>query len=163
MFAEIDANGNLIKFPYNFSTLGTDNPYTNFSSSDLLTAYKGTTANLAGNNLVAVIEKGQPAYDTSSQICTKNKQPTLVDGVWTLDWTVAQMTAEQKTQADEAQATNVRSFRNDKLNTSDWTQVADAPVDKAAWATYRQALRDLTKEPGFPWTMTWPTDPTGAK
>ena len=48
-----------------------------------------------------------------------------------------------------------------KLSKCDWTQVADAPVDKAAWATYRQALRDLPKEAGFPWDMTWPTDPNG--
>jgi hypothetical protein len=37
----------------------------------------------------------------------------------------------------------VRNWRNAELLKSDWTQVADAPVDQAAWATYRQALRDL--------------------
>jgi hypothetical protein len=37
----------------------------------------------------------------------------------------------------------LRLWRNAKLVASDWTQVADAPVDKSAWATYRQALRDL--------------------
>lgn len=39
------------------------------------------------------------------------------------------------------------------------TQVADAPVDKAAWATYRQALRDITAQQGFPWNVTWPEQP----
>ena len=56
----------------------------------------------------------------------------------------------------------VRQERDKKLYQSDWTQVADAPVDSAAWATYRQALRD------FPSTVTtestleeliWPTSP----
>ena len=37
----------------------------------------------------------------------------------------------------------VRLWRNSELARTDWTQVADAPVDAAAWATYRQALRDL--------------------
>jgi hypothetical protein len=37
----------------------------------------------------------------------------------------------------------LRHWRNDKLAATDWTQVADAPVDQTAWATYRQALRDL--------------------
>jgi len=37
----------------------------------------------------------------------------------------------------------IRKWRDSELIKSDWTQVADAPVDKAAWATYRQALRDL--------------------
>jgi hypothetical protein len=60
---------------------------------------------------------------------------------------------------DEEKAGQVRAERNDKLTTSDWTQVADAPVDKAVWATYRQALRDVTAQSGFPWTITWPVEP----
>ena len=35
----------------------------------------------------------------------------------------------------------IRNWRNAELSASDWTQLTDAPVDKAAWATYRQALR----------------------
>ena len=46
----------------------------------------------------------------------------------------------------------MRMHRNRLLAASDWTQVADAPVDKAAWAAYRQALRD------FP--VTWVAGPT---
>ena len=37
----------------------------------------------------------------------------------------------------------LRSFRDAMLSQSDWTQVADSPVDKEAWAIYRQALRDF--------------------
>lgn len=54
-----------------------------------------------------------------------------------------------------------RAKRNGLLNQSDWTQVADAPVDPAVWATYRQALRDITDQAGFPNTVTWPTEPEG--
>ncbi len=57
---------------------------------------------------------------------------------------------------DEEKAGQVRTERNEKLKDSDWTQVADAPVDQAAWATYRQALRDITAQAGFPWTVEWP-------
>lgn len=57
------------------------------------------------------------------------------------------------------QAEAVRAERNAKLLKSDWTQVADAPVDKVVWATYRQALRDVTKQAGFPSTITWPVAP----
>lgn len=60
---------------------------------------------------------------------------------------------------DEEVAAQVRADRNAKLSASDWTQVADAPVDKAAWATYRQALRDISGQDGFPWTITWPEQP----
>jgi hypothetical protein len=53
----------------------------------------------------------------------------------------------------------VRYERDEKLANSDWTQVADAPVNQAAWATYRQALRDIPLQAGFPWNVTWPESP----
>ena len=81
---------------------------------------------------------------------------TTVDGVTT---TAADNEAAYKAAKDTEQAKSVRTSRGEKLKDSDWTQVADAPVDKAAWATYRQALRDVTGQQGFPWTITWPTQP----
>jgi hypothetical protein len=56
-------------------------------------------------------------------------------------------------------ATEARAKRNALLQQSDWTQVLDAPVDQAAWATYRQELRDITEQAGFPATINWPTAP----
>ena len=61
--------------------------------------------------------------------------------------------------ANDRKAAEVRAERNAKLAASDWTQVADAPVDKAAWAAYRQALRDITAQAGFPLTVDWPVAP----
>ena len=59
----------------------------------------------------------------------------------------------------EAAAKIVRAQRNILLSESDWTQVADAPVDQAAWATYRQALRDIPSQVGFPLDVVWPKKP----
>jgi hypothetical protein len=59
----------------------------------------------------------------------------------------------------EVAAKEARARRNRLLNASDWTQVADAPVDQAAWAAYRQALRDIPEQPGFPRDVEWPTKP----
>jgi hypothetical protein len=73
--------------------------------------------------------------------------------------TAAEQEAAYKTMKDAEQATSVRASRSDKLKDSDWTQVADAPVDKAAWATYRQELRDISAQEGFPWAVVWPTQP----
>lgn len=73
--------------------------------------------------------------------------------------TAAEQEAAYKAMKDEEQAKSVRSTRTEKLKDSDWTQVADAPVDQAAWATYRQALRDITAQEGFPWTVEWPEQP----
>ena len=94
-----------------------------------------------------------------------------IDGKWytkhilgpvftdTEDATAAEQEAAYKAQKDAEQSKAVRKDRNQRLKDTDWTQVADAPVDKAAWAAYRQALRDITAQVGFPWNVTWPTQP----
>lgn len=56
-------------------------------------------------------------------------------------------------------ATQVRAQRNSLLDASDWTQVIDAPVDQATWAVYRQALREITIQAGFPANVIWPSKP----
>lgn len=81
---------------------------------------------------------------------------TAEDGAVT---TAAEHEAAYKAMKDAEQAKAIRTQRGEKLKDSDWTQVADAPVDQAAWATYRQALRDISAQPGFPWTVTWPEMP----
>lgn len=73
--------------------------------------------------------------------------------------TAAEQEAEYKAMKDAEQATNVRRTRNDKLKDCDWTQIADSTADKAAWAAHRQALRDVTAQAGFPWTIDWPEAP----
>ena len=69
------------------------------------------------------------------------------------------MEAEWAAGANDRAAADIRTERDAKLTESDWTQVADAPVDQAAWATYRQALRDIPSQAGFPSEVTWPTEP----
>jgi len=56
-------------------------------------------------------------------------------------------------------ATQARAKRNALLTASDYTQLADSPRDKQAWATYRRALRDITDQGGFPETIVWPVAP----
>jgi hypothetical protein len=59
----------------------------------------------------------------------------------------------------EQQFDYVRVVRNAELAATDWTQVADAQCDKAAWATYRQALRDLPASNSDPKKIKFPTRP----
>ena len=62
--------------------------------------------------------------------------------------------------ADTRKAAEVRAERNAKLAATDWTQGADTPqATKDKYAPYRQALRDVTAQAGFPWTITWPDAP----
>jgi hypothetical protein len=81
--------------------------------------------------------------------------PVFTDG----EKTAAQQEAEYKAMKDAEQSKSVRASRTQMLKDSDWTQIADSTADKAAWAKHRQALRDITTQAGFPWTITWPTQP----
>ena len=81
---------------------------------------------------------------------------STVDGVTT---TAAEAEATYKTTKDAEQSANVRTSRNDLLTKCDWTQLADSTADKPTWATYRQSLRDVTVQEGFPWNVTWPEAP----
>ena len=66
-----------------------------------------------------------------------------------------------KAKVDADQAVMVRSDRDGRLTACDWTQADDSPLKAAsAWTTYRQALRDVPTQSGFPHTVTWPTKPS---
>jgi hypothetical protein len=73
--------------------------------------------------------------------------------------TAAEQEAAYKARKDAEQAASVRTSRTEMLKDCDWTQIADSTADKTAWATYRQALRDVPTQAGFPWTVTWPDAP----
>ena len=70
------------------------------------------------------------------------------------------LTPEQVEQEQyNAKANEVRTQRDALLAETDWTQVADAPVDAQAYADYRQALRDVPQQSGFPGDIDWPVKP----
>ena len=105
-----------------------------------------------------VVFEGPQATPTRYQIAYRDGVEQM-DGKWYTKYSVADLDAEGIAAKDAEQAKSVREQRNQKLKDSDWTQVADAPVDQAAWATYRQALRDIPAQAGFPWDVQWPTQP----
>jgi hypothetical protein len=69
--------------------------------------------------------------------------------------------AERLRSEDKAN-TAWEAFRHERdrlLASSDWTQLADAPIDQQAWAVYRQSLRDLPEAVSDPAGMVWPEPP----
>jgi len=63
---------------------------------------------------------------------------------------------------DAEQAKVVRDDRNRRLADCDWTQLADSPLDadaKLAWQLYRETLRMVPEQAGFPWNVQWPPVP----
>ena len=81
---------------------------------------------------------------------------TAEDGTVT---TAAEHEAAYKAGKDAEQAKAVRADRNKRLADCDWTQLTDSPAETLSWATYRQALRDITTQTGFPWDIQWPEKP----
>lgn len=115
---------------------------------------------IASIGLLPVTIISAPEHDHITQ------QPEQVECVyndaaqrWETAWTIRSLTPEEIQQRHNEQAKQVRTERNQKLVASDWTQVIDAPVDQAAWAAYRQALRDISTQEGFPWSVDWPVAP----
>lgn len=60
---------------------------------------------------------------------------------------------------DEQKWEQIRLWRNAELSQTDWTQLSDSPVAKEAWATYRQALRDLPAQGGKAEEASFPSKP----
>lgn len=86
--------------------------------------------------------------------------PKLIDGVWTHTYNAVPYTPEELAQRLESAKISMRLKRNNLLTASDWTQLSDTPGQvRAAYVQYRQALRDVPQQAGFPWNIAWPTQP----
>jgi hypothetical protein len=144
-------NGTAETYPFSIGQLRKDNPQVSFPKNP-------TDALLASYNVFPVTRTERPEYDSVSQNLTE-ATPALIAGVWTQMWTTSDATPEEIEQRTADLASSVRAQRDDMLAASDWSQLTDAPVDQATWAAYRQALRDVPEQPGFPLTVNWPSEP----
>jgi len=90
---------------------------------------------------------------------TIKKELDISTGLYTTEELTREEINELESRLESQLPKEIREKRDNLLTNSDWTQVADAPVDQAAWATYRQALRDIPSQAGFPNEITWPTEP----
>lgn len=144
------ANGVVEKASYSIGQLRKDNPQTSFP--------KNPSEELLAEWGVFPVKPTQgPSVDYTKNV--KEGTPVKQGNDWVQVWEVTDATAEEIASRVNDEANVVRSDRDQKLADSDWTQVADAPVDQAAWAAYRQALRDITGQEGFPYNVIWPTQP----
>jgi hypothetical protein len=147
-------NGNVDTYPYSVGKLRRENPNTSFPkqiSSAVLESY----------GVFPVSYTDMPDIDERTQKVEQEATPSLVDGAWAVGWTTSSKTSDETAEYDAIMAASNRGIRDGLLAQSDWTQVADAPVDVAAWAIYRQALRDITDHANWPNLndADWPTKP----
>ena len=147
-------NGNVDTYPYNVGQLRRDNPNTSFPK-------RIPDEMLAEWGVYPVTVADMPSFTERTQTVIQEVTPSLIDGAWTVGWTTSSKTAEETQAWDDGMASSNRGKRDSLLTQSDWTQVADAPVDATVWATYRQALRDITDHSNWPnlADADWPTNP----
>lgn len=135
--------------------------------TDLARAFPNTSipqppsaADLDGLGVDPVLEGAQPTLTRfQSAVRSGPEQDTLGNWIWV--YTATDWDEEAIAAATERQWEAVRADRNARLAASDWTQLVDVPLneeEKAAWATYRQALRDVTTQ-ADPFEITWPVAP----
>ena len=142
-------------YPYNVGQLRRDNPQTSFPK-------RIPDEVLAEWGVYPVNSVPMPTYDGRTQRVEQNAQPHQEDGQWLIGWSVVDKTAEEVQQYDDNAAASVRTQRDTLLADTDWLVIKAQETSgtiPAAWATYRQALRDITAQEGFPHNVTWPTKP----
>ena len=143
-------NGQVETYPYTIGQLRKDNPNTSFPKTP-------SPERLAEWGVYPVTIVDKPKVDYTENISEGN--PVQVNGAWLQNWVVAHASPAEIAEREANAWARLRSSRNVKLMDCDWTQVADSPVDQAAWSTYRQALRDLPENTTDPFNPVWPVEP----
>jgi len=130
---------------------------------DYREAFPNTSFSTNGPNDEFLAEHGYAkvsvfrSHDSKTQKLISS-EPVFENG-WIYTVAIVDKTPEELQAESDSQAVKIRTQRNEKLTDSDWTQLADAPVDSLGWAVYRQKLRDITQQNGFPWNVVWPNKP----
>jgi hypothetical protein len=161
MLAKVE-NGVVAKWPCTVSDIKKENPRTSFPSPF-------PDALLGDLGYVRFEYRDRGDFDSEFQEAVE-VTPTIVGGVAVQTWEIRERysSAEKsKILSDKAAQALIdddisnRKLRDDFLSETDWTQVADAPVDATRWASYRQLLRDLPNHANWPNLdeADWPTKP----
>ena len=142
----------IVAYPYTQTDLIRDNPSTSFPSGGI------SPDSLAEWNVFPVHFADQPVIDPLAQRVVE--LAPMYDGQsWIQQWAVEALSQDEINANAAQQAAAVRADRNARLAATDWTQIADSTADKPAWAAYRQALRDVPLQAGFPQNAIWPQKP----
>jgi hypothetical protein len=160
MYVKI-TNDQPVEFPYTIGQFRRDNPYTSFPKQIPDTMLKR-------HNVHPVIEMSKPAYDPLVQDLVMDEMPhkevirvevdeetqeerTIYGNLWLIGYSVV-----NKSETEAAAA--IRSKRDSLLAETDWMALSDNTLTEA-WATYRQQLRDISDQAGFPYSVIWPAKP----
>jgi hypothetical protein len=134
---------NVETYPYSVALLKRDNPDISFPkaiSAELLESY----------GVYPVVTGDMPTASLTDDLVF-GSTPVKENNTWKI-----QVTKTQKNTTDAEAA--IRNQRNALLQETDWWALSDVTMS-AEMTTYRQALRDITNQEGFPYNVTWPSKP----
>lgn len=145
MFVKV-TNGQVTKFPYTIADLRQENPQTSFPKEipfDTLAEY----------GIYLVQQSLLPNIDNKTH--RHEQKIEYINNTWMQVWQIIELPVEQA-------SINVRSHRDRLLAETDWLGMKAYENNQnisAEWATYRQALRDIPAQTGFPYSVEWPSKP----
>ena len=129
---------------YTLGQLRRDNPNTSFPKQipdEMLASY----------DVYPYTRTDRPTYDPLTEQCFDNGFEQDAEGNWVQGYSVEPV--EQ-----EVAERSIREHRDNLLSETDWIALSDVTMTEKMTA-YRQALRDIPAQDGFPNTVTWPTKP----
>lgn len=167
-YVEVNADNKIITYPYTFSSLQAENPYTNFGdNNDVMYWFPQTNAATElGYQLLPVLETPQPSYDPLTQYVVPG-QPAPIDGQWYTTWIVGTNDPEQQAYVDAQRKQQNKQQASSLLSATDWTaipSVADPAqsnpflANQAAFLEYRNQLRQIAINPPVV-VDPWPVEP----
>lgn len=110
---------------------------------------------LASYDIYPFYVGGQPQFDDLVQDVVEGPFEQDASGLWAVTWIVENLPLA-------VAESNVRRRRDELLAQSDWVVIkateAGGPIPPD-WIAYRQALRDVTSQAGFPYNVVWPAKP----
>jgi hypothetical protein len=144
-------NGEIVKYPYSVGALRRDNPNVSFPKviPDEV---------LAEHDVYEVKHQPAPDHDPETHFVEYAPVPALLGEGWVYVPSVRPLSAEQIAERTASRASAIRLERDRLLAETDWTALSDVTMSPEM-AAYRQALRDVPAQPGFPDNVTWPAKP----
>jgi hypothetical protein len=142
----------IVAYPYSQTDLVRDNPSTSFPAGGI------STADLAEWNVFPVHFADQPVVDPLAQRVVEIV-PSFDGQSWIQQWAVEALSQDEIDAMTNQQAASVRADRNARLAATDWRVIKALEEGNGLdfdLASYRQALRDVPSQPGFPWNVVWP-------
>jgi hypothetical protein len=143
MFVKVDDKDNVLRYPYSAGNVRIDFPNVSFPAD-----FNDESINHLGIHRVQSVQR--PEYDDT--IAKLVDDVELINESWIQKWVIENI-------EEDIAISNIRRRRNVLLGETDYMALSDMTLTED-WADYRQALREIPQQEGFPFGVIWPAKPS---